>query len=55
MADLHFQVQNRLKSFYWHVSEGSGRQQHKKARCAQLEALCMLMNGEYHCAKGTVN
>jgi hypothetical protein len=46
MVDLHFKVQNRLTSFYWRVSEGSSRQQREKARCAQLDALCMLMSGE---------
>lgn len=44
MLDLHLQVQNRLTSFYCHVSEGRRRQQHEEARCAQLEALSMLMN-----------
>ncbi|XP_023725405.1 IQ calmodulin-binding motif-containing protein 1-like isoform X2 [Cryptotermes secundus] len=44
MLDVHLQVQNRLTSFYCHVSEGIRRQQHEEARCAQLEALSMLMN-----------
>ncbi|KDR07168.1 uncharacterized protein LOC110840305 [Zootermopsis nevadensis] len=42
MVDLHFQVQNRLTSFYWRFNEGSIRQQRHEARCAQLEALCTL-------------
>jgi hypothetical protein len=46
MLDLHLQVQNRLTNFYSHVSEGRTRQQHEEARCAQLEALSMLMSGE---------
>jgi len=46
MVDLHHQVQNRLASFYCHVSEGSIRQQREEARCAQLDAVSMLMNGE---------
>ncbi|GFG29104.1 hypothetical protein Cfor_01027, partial [Coptotermes formosanus] len=44
MVELHPQVQNRLKSFYCHVSEGSSRHQHQESRCAQLQALCVLMN-----------
>jgi hypothetical protein len=46
MLDQHRQVQNRLRSFYWHVSESRRQQQHEEARYAQLEALSMLMNGE---------
>ena len=46
MVELHQQVQNRLKSFYGHVSEGSSRHQHQESRCAQLQAFCVLLNGE---------
>jgi hypothetical protein len=46
LTDLHFEVQNKLTSFYWRVSERSSQQQREGARFAQLEALCMLMSGE---------
>lgn len=44
MVELHHQVQNRLKSFYCHVSEGSSQHQHQESRCAQLQAFCVLLN-----------
>jgi len=46
MVELHHQVQNRLKSFYCHINEGSIRHQHQESRCAQLQAFCVLLNGE---------
>ena len=46
MVELHLQVQNRLKSFYCHIGEGSSRHQHQDSRCAQLQAFCVLLNGE---------
>lgn len=42
-TDIHNDVQNRLESFYWRINEGESRHQRMSARCAQLEAVSMLM------------
>ncbi|KAJ9580539.1 hypothetical protein L9F63_024279 [Diploptera punctata] len=43
MSDTHSDVQNRLENFYWKMNEGENRHQRMSARCAQLEAISMLM------------
>lgn len=45
MAEMHLQVQNKLKTFYYHVNEGNSLHQQQESRCAQLQALSLLMSG----------
>ncbi|XP_069690172.1 IQ calmodulin-binding motif-containing protein 1-like [Periplaneta americana] len=43
MTEAHLEVQKKLTNFYWKAGERNNRQQSIEMKCAQLEAISMLM------------
>ena len=45
MTDNHSEVQDKLENFYWRMNEQENHHQKVAARCAQLEAVSIIMKG----------